>query len=157
MTPYAELATRSNFSFLEGASHPKELVLASILLGHTGQATMTSLYKSLPFDPLESFEKIGLVTEVPMTIVGKTLLIALPALALPVLIRTAVVEGIATATEVSTVGVVYTIAAGLFIYRSWQALRDAFDAIDAATARILQKDKAGTLTVTTMPSFGAAL
>ena len=36
------------------------------------------------------------------------------------------------------------------------ALRDAFDAIDAATARILQKDKAGTLTVTTMPSFGAA-
>ena len=36
------------------------------------------------------------------------------------------------------------------------ALRDAFDAIDAATARILQKDKAGTITVTTMPSFGAA-
>ncbi|WP_395942356.1 hypothetical protein, partial [Brevundimonas aurantiaca] len=36
MTAYAELATRSNFSFLEGASHPKELVLASILLGHTG-------------------------------------------------------------------------------------------------------------------------
>ena len=32
---------------------------------------MTSLYKSLPFDPIESFEKIGLVTEVPMTIVGK--------------------------------------------------------------------------------------
>ncbi len=43
----------------------------TILLGHTGQATMSSLYKSLPFDPLESFEKIGLVTEVPMTIVGK--------------------------------------------------------------------------------------
>ncbi|GLK50077.1 error-prone DNA polymerase [Brevundimonas intermedia] len=36
MTAYAELATRSNFSFLEGASHPKELVLAAILLGHTG-------------------------------------------------------------------------------------------------------------------------
>ncbi|HTR83052.1 MAG TPA: tripartite tricarboxylate transporter substrate-binding protein [Reyranella sp.] len=44
----------------------------TILLGHTGQATMTSLYKSLPFDPIEGFEKIGLVTEVPMTIVGKT-------------------------------------------------------------------------------------
>jgi tripartite-type tricarboxylate transporter receptor subunit TctC len=43
----------------------------TILLGHTGQATMTSLYKSLPFDPLEGFEKIGLVTEVAMTIVGK--------------------------------------------------------------------------------------
>lgn len=43
----------------------------TILLGHTGQATMTGLYKSLPYDPIEGFEKIGLVTEVPMTIVGK--------------------------------------------------------------------------------------
>ncbi|WP_288758562.1 error-prone DNA polymerase [uncultured Brevundimonas sp.] len=36
MTAYAELAARSNFSFLEGASHPKELVLTAILRGHTG-------------------------------------------------------------------------------------------------------------------------
>ena len=43
----------------------------TILLGHTGQATSVSLYKSLPYDPIEGFEKIGLVTEVPMTIVGK--------------------------------------------------------------------------------------
>jgi error-prone DNA polymerase len=33
---YAELATTSNFSFLHGASHPKDLVLTSILQGHTG-------------------------------------------------------------------------------------------------------------------------
>ncbi|MDE2455364.1 MAG: TRAP transporter large permease subunit, partial [Burkholderiales bacterium] len=38
----------------------------------------------------------------PMRVVGRTLLVALPALVLPVLIRTAVVEGVATATEVST-------------------------------------------------------
>lgn len=43
----------------------------TILLGHTGQATSVSLYKSLPYDPVEAFETIGLVTEVPMTIVGK--------------------------------------------------------------------------------------
>jgi tripartite-type tricarboxylate transporter receptor subunit TctC len=43
----------------------------TILLGHVGQATMSSLYKSLPFDPVESFETIGLITDVPMTIVGK--------------------------------------------------------------------------------------
>lgn len=43
----------------------------TILLGHTGQATNTSLYKSLSYDPVDSFETIGLVTEVPMTIVGK--------------------------------------------------------------------------------------
>ena len=36
MTAYAELATRSNFSFLEGASHPKHLVLSALLRGHTG-------------------------------------------------------------------------------------------------------------------------
>jgi len=36
MIAYAELATRSNFSFLEGASHPKHLVLSAILRGHTG-------------------------------------------------------------------------------------------------------------------------
>jgi tripartite ATP-independent transporter DctM subunit len=60
----------------------------------------------------------------PMRVVGRTLLIAVPALALPVLIRTAVVEGVATATEVSTIGIAYAIVAGLFIYRrfNWRRL-----------------------------------
>ncbi len=54
----------------------------------------------------------------------RSFFVALPALALPFLIRTAVIEGVATATEVSTVGVVYTMAAGLFIYRQfdWRRL-----------------------------------
>ncbi|WP_161783716.1 TRAP transporter large permease subunit [Caballeronia glathei] len=50
-------------------------------------------------------------------VIGKTLVIALPALALPAVIRFAVVEGVATATEVSTVGIVYSLIAGLLIYR----------------------------------------
>ncbi len=60
----------------------------------------------------------------PMSVVGRTLLVALPALVLPVLIRTAVVEGVATATEVSTIGVAYAVVAGLFIYRrfDWRRL-----------------------------------
>ena len=33
---YAELASASNFSFLRGASHPKDLVLTAILRGHSG-------------------------------------------------------------------------------------------------------------------------
>ncbi|MDR0273821.1 MAG: TRAP transporter large permease subunit [Burkholderiaceae bacterium] len=41
--------------------------------------------------------------------IARTFVIALPALVLPVLIRVAVVEGIATATEVSTLGVAYTL------------------------------------------------
>jgi len=55
--------------------------------------------------------------------IGKALLIALPALALPVVIRTVVVEGVATATEVSTVGIVYTIIAGLVVYRQFDVRR----------------------------------
>jgi tripartite ATP-independent transporter DctM subunit len=49
--------------------------------------------------------------------IGKAFVIAIPALILPFLIRAAVVEGIATAVEVSTIGIAYTIAAGLLIYR----------------------------------------
>jgi tripartite ATP-independent transporter DctM subunit len=49
--------------------------------------------------------------------IAKSFIVALPALALPFVIRAVVVEGIATATEVSTVGIVYTIIVGLLIYR----------------------------------------
>lgn len=60
----------------------------------------------------------------PMSVVGRTLLVALPALLLPVLIRTAVVEGVATATEVSTIGIAYTVVIGLLVYRrfDWRRL-----------------------------------
>ena len=56
--------------------------------------------------------------------IGRTFVVALPALALPFVIRYAVVEGIATATEVSTIGIVYGVLAGLLIYRrfDWQRL-----------------------------------
>ena len=49
----------------------------------------------------------------------RTFVVALPALALPVLIRTAVVEGVATATEVSTIGIAYAVLAGVLIYRKF--------------------------------------
>ncbi len=50
--------------------------------------------------------------------------IALPALALPFVIRAAVVEGIATATEVSTLGIAYALVAGAVVYRGmpWSRL-----------------------------------
>ncbi|MGO9787260.1 MAG: TRAP transporter large permease subunit [Stellaceae bacterium] len=53
----------------------------------------------------------------PLRLVGRTFIIALPALVLPFVIRTAVVEGVATATEVSTIGIAYGFAAGILIYR----------------------------------------
>lgn len=53
----------------------------------------------------------------PMSVVGRTFLVAFPALLLPVVIRSAVVEGVATATEVSTIGIAYAVLAGLIVYR----------------------------------------
>jgi tripartite ATP-independent transporter DctM subunit len=49
--------------------------------------------------------------------IARAFAIALPALALPFVIRAVVVEGIATATEVSTVGIAYTVVVGLLVYR----------------------------------------
>jgi tripartite ATP-independent transporter DctM subunit len=40
-----------------------------------------------------------------------------------VVIRTVVVEGVATATEVSTVGIVYTLVVGLLVYRQFDLRR----------------------------------
>lgn len=51
--------------------------------------------------------------------VGRLLAIAFPALALPFIIRAAVVEGVATATEVSTIGIAYAVLAGLIVYRQF--------------------------------------
>lgn len=42
-----------------------------LLLYHIGMATSATLYRNLPYDTLNSFEYVGLVTEVPMTIVAK--------------------------------------------------------------------------------------
>ena len=51
--------------------------------------------------------------------IGRALVIAFPALLLPFVIRAAVVEGVATATEVSTIGIVYAVIVGLVVYRQF--------------------------------------
>ena len=43
----------------------------TVLMHHIGMSTAPSLYASLPYDPLVDFKTIGLVTEVPMTIIGR--------------------------------------------------------------------------------------
>ena len=48
----------------------------TILIHHIGMATIPALYRQLRFNPLTDFEYIGLVNDVPMTIIGKP---ALPA------------------------------------------------------------------------------
>ncbi|WP_441984071.1 TRAP transporter large permease subunit [Microvirga sp. 2YAF29] len=56
------------------------------------------------------------IRRAPMKAVGKALVVAAPALVLPFLIRSAVGGGIATATEVSTIAVVYAMVIGMVLY-----------------------------------------
>ncbi len=48
----------------------------TLLVHHIGMATIPTLYRRLAYDPVNGFETVGLITEVPMTLVGKR---ALPA------------------------------------------------------------------------------
>ncbi len=43
----------------------------TLLLHHIGMATSATLYRSLPYDPKTAFAPVGLVTEVPMTLVAR--------------------------------------------------------------------------------------
>jgi tripartite ATP-independent transporter DctM subunit len=66
---------------------------------------------------------MGGARRAPAADVLRTFLIALPGLTLPFVIRFAVIDGVATATEVSTVGVVYTALLGILIYREFPLRR----------------------------------
>ncbi|MDB5362486.1 MAG: transporter permease [Rhodospirillales bacterium] len=69
-------------------------------------------------------EDLSGVVRLSRRAIGRSFVVALPALALPFVIRAAVVKGVATATEVSTIGIVYTIVVGLAVYRqfAWRRL-----------------------------------
>ncbi len=69
-------------------------------------------------------EDLSGVERTPPLKVLRLFIIAFPALALPFVIRAAVFNGVATATEVSTIGIVYAIVAGIVVYRQfdWKRL-----------------------------------
>ncbi|WP_332778060.1 tripartite tricarboxylate transporter substrate-binding protein [Polaromonas sp.] len=43
----------------------------TLLLHHIGMASAPALYRKLPYKPLEDFEYVGMINEVPMTLIGK--------------------------------------------------------------------------------------
>jgi tripartite ATP-independent transporter DctM subunit len=69
-------------------------------------------------------EDLGHITRASWREIARLTVIALPAVALPFVIRAAVVEGVATATEVSTIGIAYSVLMGLLVYRrfDWRRL-----------------------------------
>jgi tripartite-type tricarboxylate transporter receptor subunit TctC len=46
----------------------------TLLLYHVGMATAPALYRKLPYKPLEDFEYLGMINDVPMTLVGRSTL-----------------------------------------------------------------------------------
>ena len=46
----------------------------TLLLHHIGMATSPALYRSLPYKTLDDFEYLGMVNEVPMTLIGRATL-----------------------------------------------------------------------------------
>jgi len=90
-------------------------MLPGVILGLTLSALVWWRYRN---------EDLSGVRRASKAEIGKAFLIALPAIALPFIIRAAVIEGVATATEVSTIGIIYSIVAGLLIYRTfnWKKL-----------------------------------
>jgi tripartite-type tricarboxylate transporter receptor subunit TctC len=56
----------------------------TLLLHHIGMATSPGLYRALPYKTLDDFEYLGMVNEVPMTLIGRS---TLPATTYPELVK----------------------------------------------------------------------
>ena len=46
----------------------------TLLLHHIGMATSPALYRNMPYKTLEDFEYVGMINEVPMTVIGRSTL-----------------------------------------------------------------------------------
>jgi tripartite ATP-independent transporter DctM subunit len=84
-------------------------------------------------------ENLEGVKRAPAALVWKTLVVGAPALVLPFIIRSAVTGGVATATEVSTIAVVYALFIGVVLYGGigWARLYRMFVETAALTGAIL--------------------
>ena len=79
--------------------------------------------------------------------IGRAFVIALPAIALPFVIRAAVIEGVATGNgKVSTIGIAYSVLAGLSIHRTFDSAAHLPNVVE--TAALSRFDSSS--------SFGAA-
>ena len=97
-------------------------------------------------------DKIELAKRATLREIGVAMFGAIPGFALPFLIRAAVLGGVATATEVSTVGIVYTLLVGAVLYRElkWNAMYPVLRETAALTGAIM-------LIIATATAMGWAL
>ena len=96
-------------------------LLPALLLGVLLCVTVWRRARKLPATPAVA----AAADPAPANRLGlwRVFLLALPTLLLPFFIRGAVIEGVATATEVSTIGIAYCVLVGALIYRvEWRRI-----------------------------------
>ncbi|SFI11335.1 TRAP transporter, DctM subunit [Bradyrhizobium sp. Gha] len=91
--------------------------IAALFTGGLVPAVVLGLFLTMVVWWRNRREDLSHISRPPRRDVLRAFLFALPALALPFIIRAAVVEGVATATEVSTIGIAYSVLVGILIYR----------------------------------------
>ncbi len=97
-------------------------------------------------------DKVELAKRATLRQIGTAMVGAIPGFLLPVLIRAAVLGGVATATEVSTVGIVYSLLVGVLVYRElkWRDMYPLLRETAALTGAIM-------LIIATATAMGWAL
>jgi len=144
-----ELVAQLSMSCAMSEVIPPSLVL--ITLGSVTDVSMAALFTGgiLPalllclalagMARVRSRIDVAQVERASLAEIWKKFLIALPGIGLPFIIRFAVVEGVATATEVATIGIAYIIACSLLIYRDcdWRRLFPLLVETAALTGAIL--------------------
>jgi len=97
-------------------------------------------------------DKVELAKRATLREIGIAMFAAIPGFALPFLIRAFVLGGVATATEVSTVGILYSVIVGAFLYRElkWSAIYPVLRETAALTGAIM-------LIIATATAMGWAL
>ncbi len=97
-------------------------------------------------------DKVELAKRATAREIATAMFAAIPGFALPFLIRAAVLGGVATATEVSTVGIVYSILVGALLYRElkWRDMYPLLRETAALTGAIM-------LIIATATAMGWAL
>ena len=113
--------------------------IAALFAGGMLPAAVLALALALIARARAGHEKMEHRQRPALRLVGRNFLLALPALLLPFLIRSAVIEGVATATEVSTIGIVYSAFVGLLLYRcfDWRRIYPMLVATASLSGAIL--------------------
>ena len=141
--PLGELVALLNASVSMSETIPPSLVL--IILGSVTGVSISALFTAglMPAAVAAAFllvvtlwrsrrDNVALARRATLSAMLKAFWIAIPGLALPLLIRAFVLGGIATTTEVSTVGILYTVFVGTVVYREFKWKHVYFDLRETA-------------------------